>query len=138
MREAVCIYVSDPRGKILTVTNRRSGGFSLPGGKVESDETRSAAALRELKEETGLEPVALRYLGALPHLSSKGEDFLCHAFEAICVGEPFESEPGTVPFWKEPEALLTEDANYPTWDRAAFEKFDFVLTPFNRVSGVLE
>ena len=41
-------------GKVLTVTNRRYGGVSLPGGKTEPPERTIDAAVRELREETNL------------------------------------------------------------------------------------
>lgn len=42
-----------------TVFSTNKTYFSLPGGRIEPDETPEAAARRELKEETGLEPASL-------------------------------------------------------------------------------
>lgn len=54
MRHAACVLVRNHEGKYLVVWNRRAGGFSFPGGRVEGDETPATAALRKLSEETGL------------------------------------------------------------------------------------
>ncbi|MCI3918981.1 NUDIX hydrolase [Paenibacillus sp. TRM 82003] len=42
------------KSKVLLVKNVGNGSWSLPGGAVEKDETLEQAAVREVKEETGL------------------------------------------------------------------------------------
>ena len=59
-------------GHILIIETERSRNFAfeLPGGKVERNETVRQAALRELKEETGLTATLtlMRYAArAIPH-----------------------------------------------------------------------
>jgi len=55
MKLAVCMVVYNPEGKLCIVSRKkRAGDWNLPGGKVDPGETPSAAALRELVEETGL------------------------------------------------------------------------------------
>ena len=69
---AVACIVLDDHGQILSVRRAREpakGTLDLPGGFVEAHETVEAAARRELHEETGLAPHALRYLFSLPNPS---------------------------------------------------------------------
>lgn len=58
---AVCLR--DPAGRVLTVRKRGTEAFMLPGGKIEPGETPAQAALREVREEVGLELAEVRFLG---------------------------------------------------------------------------
>lgn len=51
------------QGRCLMVFDRWKQAWELPGGSREDGETARAAALRELAEETGLEPPSLSYVG---------------------------------------------------------------------------
>lgn len=55
---AVWVIVTDPDGKIFMLrranTGWRDGSWTVPAGHVEKDEGPSAAAVRELAEETGI------------------------------------------------------------------------------------
>jgi 8-oxo-dGTP diphosphatase len=46
----------------ILVTAGKRGVFLLPGGGADRDESRIEAAMRELKEETGLKPYYTEYL----------------------------------------------------------------------------
>jgi ADP-ribose pyrophosphatase YjhB (NUDIX family) len=54
------------------VTSERH--WSLPGGRVEEDESLQAAIIREMQEETGLDVSVIRLL----YLAEKPEDHLLH------------------------------------------------------------
>lgn len=49
------VLLENQDGKFLTVRERESGKWELPGGKIEGSETRFEAASREVREETGKE-----------------------------------------------------------------------------------
>ncbi len=58
---AAVAFVRD--GRVLTVRKRGTSRFMLPGGKLEPGESAYAAAVREVREEVGLEVDHLTLLG---------------------------------------------------------------------------
>jgi ADP-ribose pyrophosphatase YjhB (NUDIX family) len=60
--------IEDQRG-ILVVTHGEDGIYLLPGGGARQDELQIIAAIRELREETGLYPIEVKYL--FTHLKAK-------------------------------------------------------------------
>ena len=59
--EGAHVLVTDAAGRILAVRTTYLGpGWMLPGGRVERNETPHRAAVRETREETGLEVTADR------------------------------------------------------------------------------
>lgn len=52
---AVCILIVADDGKVLSVSRKDDpNAHGMPGGKIDNGETPEQAAIRELKEETGL------------------------------------------------------------------------------------
>ena len=60
--EGANVFVTDGEGRILVVKPTYSREWMLPGGRVERGETPHAAAVREAREETGLEVALDRLL----------------------------------------------------------------------------
>ena len=79
---------------IRRATPPRQGEWSIPGGRLEKDEAPAAAALRELKEETG---VTARLLGLIEIVDAViGEPerlYLLHDYAAVWTGgEPVAAD----------------------------------------------
>ena len=55
--EGASVYATDGEGRILVVRPTYSNEWMLPGGRVERGETPHGAAVREAREETGLDVV---------------------------------------------------------------------------------
>lgn len=68
---AVACFIRNKAGELLLVRrakNPAKGTLDLPGGFVDMNESAEEAAHREVKEETGLELTACRYLFSLPNI----------------------------------------------------------------------
>lgn len=68
---AVACFIRNAEDELLLVRRAKDpakGMLDLPGGFVDSFESGEEAARREVKEETGLELTACRYLFSLPNI----------------------------------------------------------------------
>jgi len=64
----VCIVVLNNKDEVLLgerINGYKPGFFGLPGGRISTPETILQAAVRELKEETGLKVKDLQYIGVV-------------------------------------------------------------------------
>ena len=61
-----------------------SNQISFPGGKNESGESMKETALRESKEEIGIDPISINIIGELTQVFVPPSNFLIHPFVGYC------------------------------------------------------
>lgn len=100
-------------GRVLLVARGKEpnrGLWGFPGGHVELGETGLEAAIRELREETGVEARASRYLGNLDVIVRDGGAVAWHYLlvAVLCdwvSGEPVAADDAEDARWVGPEGL---------------------------------
>jgi len=102
----LCFVVEADR--ILLIMKKRglgAGKYNAPGGKVEPGETPLQCALRETREEIGVDPVNARQVGELYFEFTDGYSLHCHVFRAdSTIGTLIETDEAT-PFWAPLDAI---------------------------------
>jgi 8-oxo-dGTP diphosphatase len=81
--------IHDARGRLLLIRRGHPPGeglWSLPGGRVEPDESDHAAVIREIGEETGLRIAPGECLGSVERPGPGGSVFDIHDYEATVIG----------------------------------------------------
>jgi 8-oxo-dGTP pyrophosphatase MutT (NUDIX family) len=68
--------------KILLGKRRDNGRWTNPGGHLSEGEDPKAGAIRELKEETGLEPKTIKHLKTENVTTPTGKKYVIHAYQA--------------------------------------------------------
>lgn len=88
--------------RILLIEKKRglgAGKVNAPGGRLEPGETPLVAAVRELKEEVGVEATNVREHGIVDFHFVDGYELRCHVFRGDrCIGTPIETDEAN-PFW---------------------------------------
>lgn len=92
---AVNVAVFDAEGRVLMTKREDFGVWCLPGGHVEVGESLGDAALRELREETGLDAKLDRLVG-LYSRPSWGSYHTLALFTATAVGGTLTPDPSEV------------------------------------------
>jgi ADP-ribose pyrophosphatase YjhB (NUDIX family) len=81
--------VHDAEGRLLIIRRGRPPGeglWSLPGGRVEKDESDAQAVVRELSEETGLRVEPGRLIGSVERPGPDGVTYDIHDYAATVTG----------------------------------------------------
>lgn len=92
MKKYVAVVLLFNQGKVLGVSRKDNhADFGLPGGKLEEGESFHQAAIRETKEETGLDIFGLQNV-----FNRMDGDFLAMVFVAQWKGEIVTTEKGKV------------------------------------------
>jgi 8-oxo-dGTP diphosphatase len=105
-----CVMIQNPITDDVLVQNRKRKypGWSFPGGHVERGESIYDCAVREVKEETGLDVQNLTYCGVV-HWVNRVDDsrYLCYMYKATeYSGELTPETDEGEQFWLSIDALL--------------------------------
>jgi 8-oxo-dGTP diphosphatase len=126
-QNALAILLHPTDRKVLLGLREEAPIWSLPGGKLDSDESFTDALKREIREETCLEMDILNYVGECRYLNSKNMEkhltfYLCRAHNdnAQVTDEEIQWE------WFSPDALPDNLFNFfrPIISDALDEKTD--------------
>lgn len=112
-RIAIVDTIIERDGKILMLKRNYHpvGKLDFPGGFVDAGETVEQAAVREVKEETGLTAEVTEKFGAFDY-TDRGEK-TAHVFLGkITDGEIAASKEGT-PLWVDPRSITPADLAFP-------------------------
>lgn len=103
MKKAATILTFHKDGNRVLAVSRKDDpdDFGLPGGKVDPGEDPADAAVRELKEETGLDAIKPR----LVYTSLDSHGYVTYTYMATVLGEIDTDESGVVK-WVDPEVVM--------------------------------
>ncbi|MGQ2990892.1 MAG: NUDIX domain-containing protein [Brevundimonas sp.] len=120
MTLGVRVVATDPRGRVMLVKHTYLAGWWLPGGGVDRGETTPDAAVRELREETGLVATTPPRLVSI-HSNERffrGDHVLVFAVNAFTVSQRTSHGEIAEVGWFDP-ADLPDDAHRSTRARLA-------------------
>ena len=105
-RATLLFVVKDSR--ILLIRKKRgmgAGKINGPGGRIEPGESPLEAAVRETREELGVEALSPSLRGELRFQFLDGYSLHCSVFlSPDCIGEPIETEEA-IPLWTPLDAI---------------------------------
>ena len=119
VKVGVGVVIVDAQGRILLERRSDNGMWGLPGGKIEPGESLCQTALREVREETGLEVRLTNLVGVYSEPAGRiityAEGDVCHLVDIIIKAEIVSGELTLSPeslelSWFLPDALPAEIA----------------------------
>ncbi len=122
MKHSAICYIPklDGTNRVLGVLNPHYAAWAFPGGKVEPNEKIEAAALRELREETGITRVRrIEWLLSWP--GTADPTYMVHVFFVDTVQEPRTVELGNTAAWVT-EHMLEESTSFGPFYKKFFEQ----------------
>lgn len=123
VKKRVSVVLLFNNGKILAVSRKDNpNDFGLPGGKADDGETFHDAAVREVKEETGLD-----IFGLIPIFKRKDGDFWAMCYIAQYKGEIDNSLESGVVKW----------ADFEEINAGSFGKYNSALQEYLKEVGFL-
>jgi 8-oxo-dGTP diphosphatase len=112
-------------GRVLSVSRKdNQADLSLPGGKVEPEESPEDALVREIKEETGLEVLSLQPVFEGPDEVKGREPLPCRTYRVLAWRGKAKSLEGAVVQWVPPERLLEPNCSFREDNRALFQSLE--------------
>ena len=88
IKKAGCIVISrNNADKILLIYRGNQGDFSFPKGHVEDGEAFEFCAVREVKEETGLNVEIIGDFASIEYIDSSGREIICNYYVAISLDD---------------------------------------------------
>lgn len=126
-RPGVSCIVTYDDGTVLCGVRRGSHGagrLALPGGRIDPKETPQQTAVRELKEETGLDAYDVRLV---PYVSTDLFDAERQHWTCLYVAMRADGEP-----------QLLEPGKCEGWTRVRLDAQDLPAAPFGGLAALLE
>ncbi len=104
--------VRDESGRILLIRRGQApsrGLWSLPGGRVDAGEVWAAAAVREVREETGIIATDPEFVGFVERDSEAGTTYLIADYAMTGNGDPVAGDDAEAALWCDPSEIATMD-----------------------------